>query len=141
MAFGLSQCEKRIYKGDPWAPDMADFFAMLHGNSEVNFQGAFSRCLAGKPEGRVEKWVNENIGYNVRVSSHREAERMHRKWMLDGIEKESKGELKLAEEMPIALPRHSVKNLNDLKREEMDAKTGGKLHPRIQKILDAKKTN
>jgi hypothetical protein len=139
LQIGLDKCKERIFSGDPWAPDMADFLAMIHGSSDTDFQGAFWRCLNKCPEGRIEKWVSENIGYNVRVSPHHEAERMHKKWMLDAIEKESRGDLHLQEEGLKALPVNSVKNLNDITREKYNAKTGGKLNPRIARILASKK--
>ena len=46
----------------------------------------------------------------------------------------------LETELPqFLLAANSVKNLNDLKREEYESKHGKALNPRIQQILDSKK--
>lgn len=93
------------------------------------------RCLAKKPEGRIEQWVSENAGFNIRTASHENAERLHKKFMKEAMQKEQRGELKLNSEMLKALPPNSVKNTNDLAREEYEQKHGKQLHPRIAKIL------
>lgn len=132
---GVERCKEQIFSGNPWAPDLADFLALIYGQTDVDYHSAFMRCLAKKPEGRAERWVYENAGYNIRTVSHESAERMHKKLMKEAIAKEQRGELKLNDEMLKALPVNSVKNLNDLKREEYEQKHGKKLNPRIASIL------
>lgn len=132
---GISKVRENIRSGNAWAPDLADFLALIHGQSEVDYHAAFMRCLAKAPEGRVEQWVYENAGYNIRVSSHESAERMHKKFMKEALMKERRGELRLNSEMLKALPPNSVKNTNDLARERYTSQHGNKLHPRIAKIL------
>lgn len=132
---GVNKCKEQIFNGNAWAPDLADFLALIHGQTDVDYHAAFMRCLSKTPEGRVEQWVYENAGYNIRVSSHEAAERMHKKFMKEALMKEQRGELKLNSEMLKALPPNSVKNTNDLAREEYEQKYGKQLHPRIAKIL------
>lgn len=136
---GVEKCKKKIFRGDTWAPDLADFLAMIHGHTDIDYHAAFMRCLNRKPEGKFEQWVNENVGYNIRTSTHEKAERLHKKSMLEAIELDRRGELRLHKDMFLALPPNSVKNANDLAREEYEAKNGKMLNPRIQAILDSKK--
>lgn len=135
LKFGIDECRRRIFNGNPWPPNMANFLAMVHGHSDIDFQGAFWRCLNKKPAGKIEQWVSQNIGYNVRVSSHDNAARLHKRWMMDAIERDSRGELVMPGEKLRALPVHSVKNLNDQKREEYEQRHGTALNPRIAEIL------
>lgn len=135
IKLGLMRCKERIFSGNAWAPDLSEFLAMIYGHSDVDFHSAFMRCLSRKPEGRIERWVYENAGYNIRTSPHDAAERMHKKFMNEAIIKDRNGELILNDERLKALPPNSVKNVNDLEREKYNQKNGSKLHPRIMKIL------
>lgn len=138
LRLGVERCKEQIFSGNKWSPDLADFLAMIHGKTDVDFHTAFIRCLDKKPLGRAEKYVYEKASFNIRTAPHDKAERMHRKFLTDAIAKELRGELELNEDMLKALPPNSVKNLNDLKREEYE-NSHNKLNPRIQKILDSKK--
>lgn len=64
---------------------------------------------------------------------------MHKKFMQEAIEKEKRGTLKTNDDMLKALPTNSVKNDNDLAREEYEQRNGKKLNPRIEEILRSKK--
>ncbi len=139
LRLGVERCKNQIMSGNKWAPDLADFIALIHGKTDVDFHAAFIRCLDKKPIGRAEKYVYEKASYNIRVASHDKAEKMHRKFLTDAIAKELAGELELNEDELKALPTHSVKNMNDLEREKFEESHGNKLNPRIQKILDGKK--
>ena len=133
---GVNKCKERIFNGDAWAPDLADFLALIHGHTDVDFQAAFQRCLSKSPEGRVEQWVYENAGYNIRASNHDSAERMHKKYMKQAIEMERQGKLVLNEDRLKALPPNSVKNVNDIEREKFEQ--SGKKNPfqeRIDKLI------
>ena len=127
---------KCLLEGNGWPPSLPEFIAK--GNDEIDYHAAFQRCLAKNPLGRAEQWVYENMGYNIRVSSHEVAERMHKKALKNAIEKESRGELQLNDDVLKALPVNSVKNMNDLKREEYQSEHK-ELHPRIKQILESKK--
>lgn len=135
IKLGIDRCKQKIFGGNAWPPDLAEFLALIHGHSEVDYHAAFLRCLSKSPEGRIEQWVYENAGYNIRVSTHEAAERMHKKFMREAIEKDSRGELKLNDEMLKALPVNSVKNDNDLERERYNEAHNNELHPRIKKLL------
>lgn len=91
------------------------------------------------PQGKVEQWVYENAGWNIRTAAHDKAERMHKKFMQEAIEKEKRGTLKTNDDMLKALPVNSVKNDNDLAREEYEQRNGKKLNPRIEEILRGSK--
>lgn len=112
---------------------------MVHGQTDVDYHAAFLRCLDKKPQGRPETWVYQNAGYNIRVSSHEAAERMHKKFLREAMEKEKRGELVLADEMLKALPPNSVRNLNDIKREEFEQQNGKALNPAIERLMKLQK--
>lgn len=140
IKLGVDKCKERIFSGNAWAPDLAEFLAMIHGHTDVDYQAAFFRMLNKKPEGRVEQWVYENASFNIRSMAHEKAERAHKKFMLEGFEKERRGELVLAKEELLALPVNSVKNLNDIKREEFES--SGVKNPfadRIKKLTESRK--
>lgn len=135
---GIDQCKSKIFRGDAWPPDLAEFLAMIHGHTDIDYHAAFMRCLNKEPQGRVEQWVYENTGYNIRTASHEAAERMHKKFMKEAIQKEQQGKLVLNEDRLKALPPNSVKNTNDIAREKYEQEHGKSLHPRIAKILGKK---
>lgn len=135
IKLGIDRCKEKIFSGNAWPPDLGEFLSMIHGQTDVDYHAAFLRCLAKTPEGRIEQWVHEKAGYNIRVSTHEAAERMHKKFMKEAIEKDKRGELKLNDDMLKALPVNSVKNLNDIKQEEWLEKNGKGLNPRIDKII------
>jgi hypothetical protein len=139
IQLGMDKCKQKIFKGDYWAPDLSEFLALIHGHSSIDFHSAFLRCLNKNPEGRIEQWVHENAGYNIRVSSNEKAERMHKKYMMEAIDRDNRGDLILNEDRLIGLPQHSVKSVTDLAREKYEAKNGKKLNPRIKAILDKNK--
>lgn len=131
---GVDKCKERIFSGDAWAPDLAEFLAMIYGNTQADFDAAFARCLARNPEGRIEKYVSGRVYCNVRCSSDTDARRIHRNEMKNAIELDKKGELTLPDDELKALPINSVKNENDLARERYEA--SGKRNP-IQDRIDA----
>lgn len=136
IRIGVSRCEDKIIKGDQWPPDLAEFMAMIHGHTDVDFHAAFFRCLEKKPVGRIEQWVYENASYNIKRLSHEQAERSHKKFMLEAIERDKRGELLLNSEiMQKALPEKVERNLNDIHRQKFEE--SGKVNPlqgRIDKI-------
>lgn len=136
---GVDRCKENIFSGDAWAPDLADFLAMVHSITPADYDAAFTRCLAKSPEGRIEKWVYQHVYFNVKTSTDKEARAIHRRSMNEAMQLARAGKLKLMEEELKALPVNSVKNTNDLAREEYENRHGHKLNPRIQKIIDAKK--
>lgn len=120
-----------------WPPSLPEFISL--GSEKVDFDAAFQRCVSKEPQGRAEQWVYENSAFNIRRLSQTDAERFHKKELKKAIEMEKSGKLVLNSEMALALPPNSVKNVNDIEREKYEEKTGGKIHPRIQAILDSKK--
>lgn len=138
LRLGIDKCKERIFSGNSWAPDMADFLSLIHGQTDIDYHSAFIRCLNKEPQGKVERWVCENAGWNIRTAAHDKAERMHKKFMLEAIEKERRGTLKTNDDMLRALPINSVKNDNDIAIEQYEERNGKKLHPRIEKILRRK---
>lgn len=134
IQYGLMKCRDKCRSGDQWPPDLSEFLAMIHGQSDVDYQGAFIRCLEKKPSGRVEKWVFQNYGFNIRSMSHDNGERKHKKFMREAAERDRRGDLVLQEEMLKALPPNSVINTNDVWAKEYESEHGKTLDPRIQKL-------
>lgn len=135
---GIIACRDKIRKGDQWPPDLSEFLALIHGHTDIDYHAAFIRCLNKEPQGRIEQWVYENAGWNIRTSAHDKAERMHKKFIQEAIEREKRGTLKTNDDILKALPVNSVKNDNDIAIERYEEKHGKKIHPRIERILRSK---
>lgn len=133
---GIFKCKERIFEGNAWAPDLSEFLALIHGQTAKDFQSAFFRLLDKKPDGRIERWVYEKASFNIRAMSHENAEKAHKRFMLEAIELDRAGKLTLNEDEILLLPVHSVKNLNDIKREEYESK--GKTHKFADKLKKMK---
>jgi hypothetical protein len=133
---GVNRCKDNIFSGNAWAPDLADFLALIHSRTESDYDAAFFRCLNKNPEGRIETWVYRNASYNIRIAPDNEARRMHRRFMNEADQLDREGRLTLPEDELRALPVNSVKNTNDLAREAYEAKHGKALNPRIQRLKD-----
>lgn len=129
---GILSCRDKIRSGDQWPPDLAEFLAMIHGQTDVDYQAAFFRMLNKEPDGRIEQWVYENAQFNIRAMSHEKAERAHKKFMIEAHEKDRKGTLVLAKEEMLALPVHSVVSVTD--REHQKFMSEGGKNPLAAKI-------
>ncbi len=117
LRFGVDKCKEKIFSGNAWAPDMADFLAMIHGHDEVDLDMAYSRLLAKSPEGRIEQWVYEKAAFNIRRESDTKARQMFKRYMKEAMELDKQGKLETNEDILKALPRVSTVNLNDIERE------------------------
>lgn len=137
----MIKCREKIRDGDQWPPDLSEFLALINGHSAVDFYAAFTRCMDRKPLGRAETWVFQNSGFNLRAVSQDSAERMHKKFLKEAIEKERRGDLVLHEDMPLGIAEHSVKNVNDIAREEYLEKNGQYTCPRLARMMALSKKN
>ncbi len=106
---------KAISQGNGFAPTLPEFLRFCNG---IDYDEAFYRCLNQAPEGRVERWVSEQVGYNVRVETHRQAQKIHQRYLDMAIKMERRGELVLPEDLPLVLAEHSAVSLTDKIREE-----------------------
>lgn len=133
LRFGVDKCKEKIFSGNAWAPDMADFLAMIHGHDEVDLDMAYSRLLAKSPEGRIEQWVYEKAAFNIRRESDTKARQMFKRYMKEAMELDKQGKLETNEDILKALPRVSTVNLNDIERENYKDKPH-KFTDRINKL-------
>lgn len=127
---------KSLTEGNGWPPSLPEFIAL--GSEQVDFEGAYFRCLNKKPDGRIEQHAYERVYFNVRASSDDKARQVHKRAMKDAVELDRRGELKLNEDELKALPIYSVKNMNDLERERWNSEHK-ELNPIVAKILESKK--
>lgn len=96
------------------------------------------RVLSREPENNIEKWLVQNKLYDLKRVAEAKLDQLFKKYYLEAKRLEEKG--KLVTELPNnLLPSHSVKNVNDLKREEYEQQHGKTLNPRIQQILNSKR--
>ncbi len=133
LRFGVDKCKEKIFSGNAWAPDMADFLAMIHGHDEVDLDMAYSRLLSKVPEGRIEQWVYERAAFNIRRESDTKARQMFKRYMKEAMELDKQGKLETNEDILKALPRVSTVNLNDIERENHKDKPH-KFTDRINKL-------
>lgn len=135
---GIDKCKEKIFSGNAWPPDLSEFMALVYGMTESDYDAAYFRCLNKEPQGRVEQWVYEKASYNIRTASDDKARQLHKRFMKQAETLDREGKLRVNEDELKALPPNSVKNLNDLKREEYEQKHGKQLNPRIARILSSK---
>ena len=134
---GVDKCKEKILSGNAWAPDMADFLAMIHGHDDVDYDLAYFRLINKEPEGRVETWVYEKCAFNIRRESDDKARRTFKARMKEAMELERLGKLELNEDILKALPPNSVMNVNDLERQKYEQ--SGKTHKFADRIKTLRK--
>ncbi len=95
------------------------------------------RVLSREPENDIEKWLVQNKLYDLKRVAEAKLDQLFKKYYLEAKRLEEKGKLvtKLPDNL---LAAHSVKNVNDLKREEYEQRHGKALNPRIEQILNSK---
>lgn len=132
----FSYCYEQIANGNKFAPTLGELIVFSDTPSESEFYEILCRVQANEPmDGDlIEQWLCENIRFNLRrQDAGKEIKYLRAQYRHAQALKKS-GKLKTHSDELLALPRHSVKNLNDLKRERFD----GELNPRIKKIMEAK---
>jgi hypothetical protein len=107
--------KKVMDKLNGWPPSLPEFIAL--GGEEVDYSGAFYRCLNRKPEGRPEQFVFDNSAFNIRRMTQKEAEKFHKNELDKAIDLEKRGLLKLNSDMPLQLTEHSSVSMSDIERE------------------------
>ncbi|AUR91057.1 hypothetical protein NVP1154O_44 [Vibrio phage 1.154.O._10N.222.52.B12] len=133
----FSYCYEQIANGNKFAPNLGELIVFSDTPSESEFYEILCRVQTNKPiEGdRIEVWLCENIRYNLhRVAAGGEIKYLRSQYRHAQALLKS-GTLRVAEDELKALPRHSVKNLNDVKREEWESKNGRSLIKRIERIV------
>lgn len=131
----FSHCSEQVTNGNKWAPSLIEMIAYRDSPTESEYFMILSRVQTNKPEGRIEKYLCENIRYNLhRVAMGQELKFLKQQYRL-AQELEKSGKLKTSEDELKGLPRHSVKNINDIKREEWESKNGRSLIKRIERIV------
>tara|TARA_R110002012_G_C11456037_1_gene592262 strand:- start:39 stop:413 length:375 start_codon:yes stop_codon:yes gene_type:complete len=103
-----------------WPPSLPEFISL--GREQVDYTGAFYRCLNRDPQGRAEQFVYENSAFNIRRMTQKESERFHKAELDKAINLEARGLLRLNSDMPIGIAQHSTVNLNDIERENHKGK-------------------
>lgn len=134
----LKHCHERIQLGNTWPPQMGELWVLRDALTSEELLDSRIRVLSRKPENKLEKWLIQNKFYDLSRVAENRLDDLFKKYYLEAKRLEEKGELR-TELSEFALPVNSVKNLNDLKREEYEARNGKELNPRIQKILNEKK--
>lgn len=131
----FSHCSEQVSNGNKWAPSLIEMIAYREQPTETEFFMILSRVQNNKPESKIEKYLCEKIRYNLhRIAMGQEIKFLKQQYRL-AKELEKSGKLKTAEDELLALPRHSVKNLNDIKREEWESRNGRSLIKRIERIV------
>jgi hypothetical protein len=130
----FEHCKEEISKGNKFAPSLGQLVVFLESPTSSEFFGIMVRVQANEPSGRIEKWLCENVRYNMRVLAADQELKYLKNQYAKAKELEKIGRLKIRSEEILSLPVHSVKNLNDIHREKYD----GKINPIIKKIMESK---
>lgn len=126
--------------GDKFAPGLSDFLQIINGTTPSDLDTAFFRFLNKKPQSRVDQWVTENYGFNLRNLSFQQMERAFKRYFMEAKKLERCGILELKSElMKRSLPSRVERNLNDIKRQEYnESGAKHKFSDRIKNITRGK---
>ncbi|UGA54361.1 hypothetical protein [Vibrio sp. VB16] len=134
----IQHCRERLQGGETWPPIMGEL-TILKGQLTVSeLMDAQMRVINKEPQSQIEKWIIQNKGFELRRLSQTQLAKRFKEFYLEAMKLQEKG--KLRTEMPKALAANSVRNLNDEKQEEYRQEHGNQINPRIQAILDSKKS-
>lgn len=134
----LMHCHERIQLGNSWPPQMGELWILKDSLTEEELLDSRIRVLSRTAANKIEKWLIQNKLYDLKRTAENKLDGLFKKYYLEAKRLDEKGMLET--ELPqFLLAANSVKNLNDLKREEYESKHGKALNPRIQQILDSKK--
>ncbi|WP_299691883.1 hypothetical protein [uncultured Vibrio sp.] len=134
----LMHCHERIQLGNSWPPQMGELWILKDSLTEEELLDSRIRVLSGAAANKIEKWLTQNKLYDLKRTSENKLDGQFKKYYLEAKRLDEKGMLE-TELPPFLLTANSVKNLNDLKREEYESQHGKALNPRIQKIINSKK--
>lgn len=134
----LRHCRERIQRGEYWPPSTGELQVLSKELTTEERMDSRVRVLTRAPENELEKWLVQNKLYELKRVPEHKLDELFKRYYLEAKSLQERG--KLVTELPDnLLAQHSVKNLNDLKREEFESTHGKQLDPRIQKIVDSKK--
>ncbi|NOI00724.1 hypothetical protein F0241_06320 [Vibrio kanaloae] len=134
----LMHCHERIQLGNSWPPQMGELWILKDSLTEEELLDSRIRVLSRGGVNKIEKWLIQNKLYDLKRTAENKLDGLFKKYYLEAKRLDEKGMLDT--ELPdYLLTANSVKNLNDLKREEYESKHGKAINPRIQKILNSKK--
>ncbi len=134
----LMHCHERIQLGNSWPPQMGELWILKDSLTEEELLDSRIRVLSRAAVNNIEKWLIQNKLYDLKRTAENKLDGLFKKYYLEAKRLDEKGMLET--ELPqFLLAANSVKNLNDLKREEYESQHGKAINPRIQKILNSKK--
>jgi len=135
----IGHCRERLQAGETWPPIMGELTILKNQLTVSELMDAQMRVINKEPQNKIEKWIIQNKGFELRRLSQSQLAKRFKEFYLEAMNLQEKG--KLRTEMPKAIATNSVKNLNDMKQEEYKQKHGSALNPRIQAIIESKKEN
>lgn len=104
-----------LLEGDAWPPSLPEFVSM--GREDlVDVDEAFARMIRGKPQGDIEYWTTQEVGFLCRsYLSERDARTKHRKALKKYTQKAKAGSLP-ARNTKRLQDRSNVKPISDIQR-------------------------
>lgn len=133
----LQHCHERIQLGNSWPPQMGELWVLKDALTSQELLDSRIRVMARQPNNEIETWLVQNKRYQLQRTAERELDTQFKKYYIEAQRLKERGML-VTKPPQAALGSHSVKNLNDLKREEYLAQHGRQLHPKIAAILAKK---
>jgi len=134
----LRHCRERIQRGEYWPPSTGELQVLSKELTTEERMDSRVRVLSRSPANEIEKWLVQNKLYELKRVPEYKLDELFKRYYLEAKSLQERGML-VTELQDNLLAQHSVKNMNDLKREEYIQSHGSALNPRIQKILDSKK--
>lgn len=128
-------CQRSMISGNQFAPSLGVLMAYSITPPDLELMDALARIRDGKPKNEIESWLVRNYSFDLRrVVESRELS-MIKALYSKGVQLEAQGRIRDDEKNMLSLPENSVKNVNDLAREDYEKRNGRGLNARIEKIL------
>ncbi|SHO58874.1 hypothetical protein VQ7734_04647 [Vibrio quintilis] len=131
----LKHCHERIQMGNSWPPQMGELWVLKDALTAEELLDSRIRVLSRMPENQIEKWLVQNKLFNLKHLAENKLDEQFKKYYLEARRLKEKGLLRTDVPEHPQLSSSSVKNLNDVMREDYEQKHGKRLHPRIRQIL------
>lgn len=126
----LAHCRDKL-KTWSGAPTLGELITWSELPTRIELMQSFTRVMQGNHENDIERWLVSKWLYNLKRWPMDTLDKQYNKLYYQGIELEKLGKLFTHEESLLALPPCSVKNVNDLTREQYENKVVNHRHKAV----------
>ena len=130
-------CREEIRTGNKWAPDFADFMAMVNKSDEADIDGAFDRMIKRDDAiDNIEYNTRQDVGYRCKTQlSEKDARKLFKDTYIKYQQKVRQGEF-IADKDQLTLPESSQVTEVDKLITEREGKPQTAIEKRMMNILN-----